>query len=390
MTENTQPDSNEFSFFRGGLFHQLLTRVGLDSAGPSGIRLRVLVLILLTYVPLLVLSIIQGVALNSHLKMPFLYDILESCRFLVVGPLLIAAEQLVEPWIVQVALHARERLINRVELPDFDKAISQAVCLRDSYMIEIVLLVCTFVWQWIEPYALPLTQTTSWYNLPGGNIPSHAWLWYAYFAKPLIRFLWLRWLWRYLIWALFLRRMSRLNLKIIAAHPDRQGGLAFINVGHCRFAALAFIFGIQSSSVLAEQILFQGKTLMSFQLEILGVVGLILVLFLTPLLAFTGKLLDAKRTGIFEYSALADEYTTDFHDKWVLNRGPDKLLGADDIQSLADLGTSYSVVREMKFCLIDKNTVMMFLITTLLPFTPLVLSVYPFDELVRKLLKAVI
>lgn len=54
------------------------------------------------------------------------------------------------------------------------------------------------------------------------------------------------------------------------------------------------------------------------------------------------------------------------------------------------MGDIYSVVREMKLLLIDKNTVMLLFISTLFPFAPLILSVYPFDELVRKLLKSVI
>jgi hypothetical protein len=64
------------------------------------------------------------------------------------------------------------------------------------------------------------------------------------------------------------------------------------------------------------------------------------------------------------------------------------LLGTSDIQSLADIGNSYLVVREMKTCLIGKETLMAFVVTTLLPFAPLILTVYPFDELLRHVLKA--
>ncbi|MGH9554119.1 MAG: hypothetical protein ACRD3W_32375, partial [Terriglobales bacterium] len=177
---------------------------------------------------------------------------------------------------------------------------------------------------------------------------------------------------------------------IMPTHPDRQGGLGFIAVGHSRFAALAFALSVQASSVWGTQILFAGTNLMVYKYEILAEVAMLLLIFLAPLMAFTGKLMNAKRTGLFEYGELADEYTAAFYDKWIDGtRSDEKLLGSPDIQSLADLGNSYAVVRDMKSCLIGKNNIVIFAVAALLPFTPLILTVYPFDELVRNLLKAI-
>lgn len=391
MVQSAQVNKTDYSFIvQGGMFHQLLVAIGLGQPGTAGIRLRAACFVLVTYIPLLFLSLVQGVAYGAGLKIPFLYDVSEATRFLLVGPLLILAEGVLEPWLVQVAKHVRDRLILQDSLSQYDSLLRGIVRLRDSYVAELLLLAGTFVWQWMDAIYFPAVGSASWQALPGDVGPSYAWFWYAFLAKPLIRFLWLRWLWRYLIWSFFLCRLATLRMRVLATHPDRLGGLHFIAAGHSKFSLLALAFGAQAASIFGEQILVAGKTLMSFRYEIVGVVLIVLVIFLSPLLAFTGKLLEAKRAGLFEYGALADEYTDDFHNKWIGGaRSGEPVLGTSDIQSLADIGNSYEVVHEMKTCLIDKDITMTFVIATLLPFAPLLLTVYPFDELLNHLLKVV-
>lgn len=169
----------------------------------------------------------------------------------------------------------------------------------------------------------------------------------------------------------------------------RLGGLEFIIAGHSKFAVLAFAFGMQAASVLADQIIFEGKTLMSFRYDLIGFVLLVSAIFLTPLLVFSLKLAQEKRLAIFQYGALADDYVAEFHTKWIKhNDKKENLLGTSDIQSLADLSNSFNVVREMRTCLISKNNISTFALATLLPFSPLLLTVYPFDELLNHLLKS--
>jgi hypothetical protein len=59
------------------------------------------------------------------------------------------------------------------------------------------------------------------------------------------------------------------------------------------------------------------------------------------------------------------------------------LLGAADLQSLADLSTSVNVVREMQWVALSTRLLMDILIT-LLPVLPLLLFKYPHAELVEK------
>jgi hypothetical protein len=389
MSDESAADYIDYSFIKGGLLARILTAVGLSEPGLDGVRKRACAIVLITFVPTVLLAIWQGVAWGKAVNVPLLYDPAELCRFLLVGPLLIWSEAFVEPWIVQVVRHARDRLLSKEELQHHEKFIANAINVRDSYIVEVVLFASTFAFILIEQHVMPHTGVTTWRQVPSSTEPSYTYMYYAYFAKPLIRFLWLRWLWRYLIWSVWLVRLASMNIKVVPIHPDRRGGLGFISVGHTRFATLAATFGIQGSGVLGSQIIFEGKKLMSFEYLILGVVAMALFVFLAPLLAFTGKLMEAKRIALFEYGSFSDQYTTAFHQKWIHGLPNEELLGSSDIQSLADLSDSYDVVREMWPCLVGKDQILTVAFAVLVPFSPLVLSVYPFNELLNHLLKSV-
>jgi hypothetical protein len=117
-------------------------------------------------------------------------------------------------------------------------------------------------------------------------------------------------------------------------------------------------------------------------------VVLVLIVLLAPLLVFTPKLLFTKRRGLLEYSALANQYTQAFERKWIRKEDAksEQLLGSGDIQSLADLGNSFAFVRSMRAFPIDRNGILPLIVATGLPMVPLVLTMYPLDELVLKIL----
>ena len=72
-----------------------------------------------------------------------------------------------------------------------------------------------------------------------------------------------------------------------------------------------------------------------------------LCLVFGPLLVFAPQLAQAKRTGLREYGTLAERYVREFDAKWLRGGAPagEPLVGSADIQSLADLGNSFEVVR---------------------------------------------
>ena len=380
------PDAQVYSIESGLLFR--LSKQFPSLSKRFTVKVRTIIIIGITYLPMLFLASLQGVAWSGALKIPLVIDIEEAVRFLVAAPLLIAAEPFIQPWLNQVVTHVRERLVQKESLAAYDKIVRDALKLQDSVIVEILILAGTFCWQFCDFHALKGATDSTWRTLPLSGEPSLALLWYVYFAKPLFRFLWLRWLWRYIVWSFLLLRVSSLKLDLVPTHPDRHGGLEFIATGHTRFALLALSVGTIAAAIVAKEIVFDGKQLYSYEYTILGIVALVLFIFLTPLLVFSGKLLELKRKGSFEYGALADEYTKQFHQRWICNPSDKStLLGSSDIQSLADLDGSFSIVQQLKLCLIGKEIILTFLVATLLPFAPLLLTIYPFNELLNHLVK---
>src|SRR5688572_20097112 len=80
--------SQDFSLVLGGPLYQLLLRTRLSGKSLELIRRRVAALIILTWLPLLVLSLSEGTAWGG-VTLPFLYDVEIHVRFLIALPLLV-------------------------------------------------------------------------------------------------------------------------------------------------------------------------------------------------------------------------------------------------------------------------------------------------------------
>jgi len=88
-----------------------------------------------------------------------------------------------------------------------------------------------------------------------------------------------------------------------------------------------------------------------------------------------------------KYGALAQRYVREFDAKWLRGAAPsdEPFVGRGDIQSLADLGTSYEGVRTMRIMPVTKEAVLRLGLATLVPLVPLALTMMSLEELLKKL-----
>jgi hypothetical protein len=126
-------------------------------------------------------------------------------------------------------------------------------------------------------------------------------------------------------------------------------------------------------------------------MEILAVVAFLLLIALGPLLVFSPCLWRAKMTGLREYGIFASRYVNGFDLKWLRGGAAEDepLIGSGDIQSLADLGNAFQVIREMQPFPFGKYEVIELVVITLIPILPLVLTMIPLEELITKLFGAI-
>jgi hypothetical protein len=213
--------------------------------------------------------------------------------------------------------------------------------------------------------------------------------WFGLISVPVYRFLLLRWVWRMFLWASFLWRVSKLNLVLIPTHPDMAAGLGFLSEGQLRFGSIAFACGVVVAGQMGNAIAYQGATVGELKFIIIAYCVVATFVLAVPLLLLVPTLLPVKKRGLLEYGALANGYTQMFDAKWVHGRPPEAetLLGSSDIQSLADLGNSFAIVREMRLAPVARSTLVGLAIAAVLPMIPVLVLGTPADELIRTLWK---
>ena len=258
-------EPQDFSLVLGGPLFQLLRRSHLSGNALELVRQRILVISLLAWLPLLVLSALEGHALGGNVAVPFLLDIDVHVRFLVALPLLIVAELVVHQRMRFVVRQFLERnLIPETALTRFDAAIASAFRLRNSVLAEVLLIAFVYVVGvliiWRHYVAL---ATATWYAAPTveGSKLSLAGRWYGYVSLPLFQFLLLRWYFRLFIWTRFLWQVSRIELSLVPTHPDRVGGLGFLANTVYAFTPLAVAHGALLAGLIANRIFYLGAAL---------------------------------------------------------------------------------------------------------------------------------
>jgi hypothetical protein len=387
--------TQDFSLVLGGPLYRLLIRARLGDTALGHLGQRIVVITLLAWLPLFLLSLLDGKALGG-VRIPFLYDIEMQARFLLALPLLIVAELTVHKRIRTIVQQFLDRgIIPEESLPRFGAIIDSAMRLINSIAVEVALLLMVFVvghftWSAASGMEKAVHETATWYAVKSdtGAQLSLAGYWYSFVSLPLFQFIFLRWYFRLFVWARFLWQVSRLDLHLIPTHPDRAAGLGFLSVSVHAKSLFILAHGVLLSGLIADRIFYTGAKLLDFKLEALAVIAIVMMVVLGPLLAFSPNLTRAKRAGLRKYGKLASRYVEEFDQKWVRGGAPadEQLIGSGDIQSLADLGNSFEIIRGIRPIPFTKETVIQFSIIILLPVLPLTLTIMPLDELITKFL----
>ncbi len=391
----TMPETPDFSMVLGGPLFQLFRQARLTGDGLELLVRRILVITAVAWLPLLLLSLADGSIFSGNLKIPFLHDVETHARLLVALPVLVLAELVVHQRISPVVRRFVERgIVAGEDVPKLNAAVNSTVRARNSVVLEVALLVFVYtlgIWVWRNENA---AGVPSWYASPRDNhlnltLPGY---WFSYISIPIFQFILFRWYIRLALWFRLLWKISRLNLHLTAAHPDRAGGLGFLGKASYAFGPILFAQGVVLSGLIASRVLYDGQNLLTFKMEAAGLVAGMVLVVLGPLTMFSPAMDLARRKGLVEYGLLANRYVFGFEKKWIRGGPPDmtELLGSGDIQSLADLGNSYSVIGEMRVVPFGMSDMMRLAGATAAPLVPLMLTKFSLEEVVTRLVKIVL
>lgn len=385
MDNDSVPNLADLSLSNSGLLYKLLGKLGLGQSTSRGYLARSLFISGITWLPLLILTMMQGLAFGNLVEANFIKDFATHARLLVIIPLLIFAEASVERRIGEQTIQFfRSGILTAADRGNFDVIKKNTVSLANSFRVDIVILLAIAMYIYVRWTILPGGISHWIYEPVSGNI-SWAGLWSVFVSLPLFQFILIRWMWRWICWLYLLYKISKLPLKLNPAHADLAGGLGFLGLPPSPFLAVNFALATLCSAVIAERIIFLGQHLADFYV-ILGALAVITIMInVLPLLVFTPPLVAARRKGIFEYSALVQKHHRDFDHKMLNGESAESPIGDPIISSMADINSIFQTVLKMQIFPFDTKIMASTLVIMILPVLPLLAFEYKLADILEKL-----
>ncbi|MGA9926587.1 MAG: hypothetical protein WBQ29_24540 [Isosphaeraceae bacterium] len=382
-------DLHGFDLVGRGPSFRLAQRFGFNRPDrPRRIR-KILLLILVTWVPLVLLSLVAGHAFGNRVAVTLLRDPVILSRFLFVLPLLALAEIVVERSLgVQAQHFLASGVVPAGEAVKLEAAKAEALRLRESVVAEGVIVVLAVAIAIIAQVVIRFGSEESTWKRSDAGITLAGW-WYILVSLPILFFFLLRWFWIFLLWSRFLFRISRLGLELTPTHPDRAGGLGFLGWGLASFGLVLMAISAVLSGSLAYEIVHRGSSLNILKYHIMIFVVLAIVILHAPLIVFTGRLARCRFRGLLDFGSLIGDHDRAFNEKWLKSQGS-SLLGSAHMGSLAHMSPVYEQVERMQLLPWDKQALIVLVAAALIPMIPLLGTVTALTEILSMLGKFVV
>jgi len=379
----------DFSIIRGGLLDRVLTRLHIIKPGSDSNVRKTVFYILITWIPLAVLSASEGLFWGNSVEVPFLNEFATHIRLLVVIGLLVLAEGIVDKRVkASISQFNQSGMLSETGKIKFEQAKIAADRMCESFWAEgiiLVLIVANVLFR-ISTNSLELTT----WGFPDSNNPSAlslAGYWAAFISLPLFQFILLRWFWRWIIWLRLLFLISKADLQLLPTHPDKSGGLGFLGESPLPFGIFTFALSIVFSAMLAELIIFEGDALQEHYPIIIAFVIFCIMINVAPLLTFSGPLSKARIKGISDYHALIAHHHREFEVRWIKEkkRHQGEIVGNPDASSAIDLSSVYELAEKMTIFPFNIKTMAITVVISLLPILAAFALQYPVADLIKML-----
>ncbi len=237
---------------------------------------------------------------------------------------------------------------------------------------------------------LETLQASSWAAdvSPEGNALTAAGWWSICISMPLFTFLFLRGLWRHFVWAWLLRHFARLELRLVATHPDGKAGLSFL--ADYPSAYILFVLGTSSAiaAAIAKHLIHDSLTATTFTMIVGGWLAIVLALFAYPLSAFSGPLAKLKAMSFMMLGAQATRYHRSSErtliGRNVVANSEQESAGTGEI---ADPTKQFDIVRKQSAMLLSRKAFIPVSVAALIPFGIVGATQLPFKEVFSVLKK---
>lgn len=383
-------------FFENYSYNKLLAKMGITGDKPYDNILKVLIPLAICWLPLVVITLINGTFWTGDSRTSFISNLDTQTRVLISVPIMILAERIIMPKLGNIlAQFIKSGIVRAIDQEAFNHIVKQKTRFLNSPWTDLTILAVSYAHVLLTGFVeSPDEALLSWQFVNAGmgtNLSLAGW-WSLLLTRPAVLFLFYRWLVRIFVWAILLREISKLKLNIYPVHPDLSGGLGFLGYSIRYFTPVAFAISASVAGRMIDSILIGGSHLDELRVYAFLFLLLITLLFTLPLMSFTASLMRARDKAIYENNDFANGLFRELQLK--MSKDFDKVdaedLQAPDYSASADLSSVIGNALKMRFIPFDLRDLIPLWLATAAPFVFVAAAEVPVVDLVKKLLNLIV
>jgi hypothetical protein len=373
----------DYAFASGGILWKVFDRSRFEARSLQQKVSIVFGLLLLCWLPLAALSYLQLGWDQFYLL--FLRDIATHVRFLLVLPILLFARRSVNiSFNNTIHFFYQTKIVDPENKDQFERVMTKMEKWRGSKIVDFLIVLLVYSAFYLQGHnRINEHSTYAPWSMVDDKITSAGW-WYIFFCLPILQILLYRWLYTILIWIIFLKNLSKVNLHLSALHPDGVGGLGFLQYTQLSYFPVALAFSALTAGVMNNVIIFAKASIVDYKIAIGSILIFVLLLFIFPLMLLLPLLAKIKRKYFMQYSLQSWPVAREYEDqlKAFSATGEEK----PDASWHVDLVGSFEKTKDMKTILVDKTMLIAFGAAVILPFLPVMAQQVPLKEILVNLI----
>jgi hypothetical protein len=361
--------------------------------GGFGIGRRIALVVAIAWLPLVVWALWQRRLLPGSVPEPLLQHFGIHARFLVALPMLLVAEATTRnAFRAALPQFLSRGLVAEADVPAFRAILERASRLRGSRKVMIGMLALAMLASlagWIESAEV---HELVWASAPGEPGFHFGVFWFSMVSRPLFLLALAAWAWRLGVIGWAFARIARLDLRLVATHPDRVGGLGFLERLPGGLAPLFFAVSVPIAAHWGHDAAYHGLDVNSLRAAAAILVLLNVIVAVAPMLAFASNLRALRRRALTGWGNLLAERGRRVERRWI-DREPvedDPLLSAPELGPVADTAALFETVHGIRPAPIARSSLIPPVLATVIPLIPVVAIQIPLKEIAKKLLTALV
>ncbi|SAK84654.1 hypothetical protein AWB77_04425 [Caballeronia fortuita] len=379
-----------FSIVRDDAAFRLQRRIGLIPSEGLGVVRRALFLAAICWLPIALWAVATGRASLTHGEDSLASHFGIHVRCLVAIPLLIIAEHAAQRSFRPFLRYFLETgLVLPADMPKFDEAIARVVRLKRRVLPWVLILGCVVAWASAGVLLSP-KEDVGWVST-SDRIPFAGW-WFILVVRPIFTAIVLAWIWRACIVFILMLNLARLPLSLVPTHPDRAGGLAFVERIAFMFSPVAFAVSAVVAAAFAHDVVYHGVDPMTMKGLLFGAAALVSIVLLLPFAPLMLTLTRLKRRATLEYGSLVGRHGRLVHRRWITGEdiGSPEILDAPDLGPVADVHSIYEAVRRIKPFPFTKLGLLAIVAPASAPMLFIAVMQFPLPAVIGKIVKALL